>query len=49
MFEKVFNVWVLIVLFIYDLWIMFPLIGNVLSVENIFDPYRFKCLSIYSV
>ena len=37
MFKKVFNVWVLIVLFIYDLWIMFPLIGNVLSVENNFD------------
>ena len=37
MFKKAFNVWVLIVLFIYDLWIMFPLIGNVLSVENNFD------------
>ena len=37
MFKKVFNVWVLIVLFIYDLWIMFPLIVNVLSIENNFD------------
>ncbi len=35
--EKLFNVWVLIVLFIYDLWGMFPLIDNVLSIENNFD------------
>ena len=37
MFKKVFNVWVLIVIFIYDFWFMFPLIDNVLSVENSFD------------
>ena len=37
MFKKVFNVWVWVILFIYDFWGMFPLIDNVLSVENNFD------------
>ena len=35
--EKLFNVWVWVVLFIYDFWGMFPLIDNVLSIENNFD------------
>ena len=54
MFKKVFNVWILTVIFIYDFWFMFPLIGNVLSVENNFDhtvpnayPYiLFSCINI---